>query len=57
MSVNPFLKDILIERLERSIISDDHYMKMQGKIEENARAFESEEIRYILLNHGHYLQR
>ena len=50
---NPFLKDILIERLEGSIISDHCYMKMRGKIRDNARAFESEVIRYILLNHRH----
>jgi len=31
-------------RLEKSIISDQRYMKMQGKIEDNAKAFESEDL-------------
>jgi len=57
ISANLFLKDILIERLEKSIISDDRYMKMRGKIKENARAFESEVIHYVSLNCGHCLRR
>jgi len=57
VSVNPFLKDILIERLEMSIISDHRYVKMQGKIRDNAKAFESEVIHYVSLNRGHCLQR
>jgi len=50
------LKDILIEGLEKSIISNYRYMKMQGKIKDNARAFESEVIHYVSLNHGHCLR-
>ena len=40
-------------KARKSIISDHCYVKMRGKIRDNARAIESEVICYVLLNCGH----